>query len=363
MKFTDLDAQLTKCPVHHVLPVPTSEQQGPNCGFYALHNVIQYYATEFGFKSLPARYRDCHLPGEKKPSDSEFHSLRQIGKYVLATNVGEVWDAEKVATIARMAGHNAEVIHVDKGNFIPTTVSAIDGGCPVIAAIDVSSDSKATSGGPGAFGGEHAHWITIIGYGENSTRDVYFGHTHWGKYFISRAAEIRDSNFQLNIFSKGMLQVFAKSPKSSGGNRNYKKIGSADPNNRSEAANLATKMASYDKPVGFQDIDLSGLRGKIIVFRNEIPISALIQNAINRYQSRFSGFSGIFTHQSSESKDAVKKLGEAIKNKNDSQLRQLVLWYMGKSPGNKPLGAGDPLKTNSSLYKTLKEVCSVRLPV
>lgn len=337
MQFSDLDSILKSYPIHNILPVPTSNQSGPNCGFYALHNVMQYYANQFGCKSLPARYRDCHLPGEKKPSSNGFNSLRQIGKHVLATSIGEIWEAQKMVTIARMVGYNAEVIPADLGDFVSKIVSAIDDGYPVIVAIDVSSDSAATNGQPGAFGGEHAHWIAIVGYGQTNTGEVYFGHTHWGNYFISAASGIRDSNFQLSIFSKNALQIWAKSPKKHA----YDKI----------SADVADQ---YKKIATFQDIDLSGLRCKIIVFKNQTTAPVLIQGAINKYLSRFSGFSGFFTHQSSQSKNAVEKLGQAIKMNDINRLKQLMLWYMGKTK-NKPHDAGEILKTDSTLYRTLSE--------
>src|SRR5690348_12914753 len=74
-------------------PIPKDQyQRGPNCGFYALSVVLEYWKEKGKIsETLPARKRDIR-DGPKQvnvPKDANPKSLRAIGKQVGALDVRE----------------------------------------------------------------------------------------------------------------------------------------------------------------------------------------------------------------------------------------------------------------------------------
>lgn len=174
-------------------PYPKPQaQEGPNCGFYALSIVMNYW-HELGEAEapLPARKRDIsNAEGVK--------SLRQIGKEVGALDLGTatkasfggVFTAEQLAKVAREVDFDARAFTLStQENFQKGICKAIDGRCPVILAFDVES------GDPIEAQGEHAHWGIIFGYRKNPLSFIAT-HGH-GKYYEWPQNDLTKSNFGL----------------------------------------------------------------------------------------------------------------------------------------------------------------------
>jgi hypothetical protein len=194
------------------MPEPQS-QSGPNCGFYALSIVLEYWKKKGKIKeTLPARKRDIPDPAI---------SLRQLGKQIGAldireknpkldtrtekkeASVGGVFRAEQLGEVAKAfkAFENSLIVElVEKRapkEFVDEIRNAIDEDIPPIVAFDVEKgDPKDT------LGGQHSHWGVVIGY-YTEKECLHFLATHGhGSYYDWISTDLQKSNFALEGSSR-----------------------------------------------------------------------------------------------------------------------------------------------------------------
>jgi hypothetical protein len=184
------------------LPRPQT-QEGPNCAFYALSIVMDYWKQRnMSDVTWVARKRDVALQG-RDADDVEAKSLRQIGKQVGALDLGDnakastggVFTAEQLGRVARATGKFEFRIDTEPApdQFTALICKLIDKGIPAIVAFDVEKGEPVSN-----LGGQHSHWGVIIGhYAKAGALFFLATHSH-GKYFAWTARELRESNFALH---------------------------------------------------------------------------------------------------------------------------------------------------------------------
>jgi hypothetical protein len=193
------------------LPAAGPDQRGPNCGFYALNHVMQFWYGKLRdtASSLPeplparthmARPKDRPMTSSERSTrdadttDGTFTSLRQFGKFHHITAHGSIFNAENMVALARLEGvkehadkYDARVITTtDAPDYTRRTKALITAGCPVIVPFDVNDD-----GDPYQKRGKEAHWGVIFGY--YTEVDDYFIHYHWGAYRYAKASDFAAS--------------------------------------------------------------------------------------------------------------------------------------------------------------------------
>jgi hypothetical protein len=180
------------------LPPEPKVQAGPNCGFYSLQFVFDYWTgrghAPTDNKKYTARARDGGT------------SLRQLGKSLGALHlpvdggttptpaVGGVYRAENLGkTAAQVPGFVARTITAGGALFHTAIQRAIDKDWPCIVALDVNDD-----GDPVSLGGERAHWGTVVGYFTDGGELHYLAtHGHSDQYYDWKAHDLQISNEQL----------------------------------------------------------------------------------------------------------------------------------------------------------------------
>ena len=203
------------------LPGNNPQQAGPNCGLYALSYVMRHWYLKLQPTAqaipqpLPARKVDVEGVNKLPVGDpNKGSSLRYIAKHANAvhplTFLGELFSGEALAAVARGAGFQAKIHTPVTQNYLATLYKLVDANHPAIVSLDVDQDihtswngqqvKGSNNGCPGKFGGEHAHWATIVAYEVGIFWDdvVMF---HWEKYFQFSAGDLRDSSNQLVRFS------------------------------------------------------------------------------------------------------------------------------------------------------------------
>jgi hypothetical protein len=202
------------------LPPNNPKQAGPNCGLYALSYVMRHWyeklkdTTDAIPQPKPARKVDVEGTVKLPTGDpNKVESLRHIAKHANATHpmtfLGELFSGETLAAVAKGAGFDAKIHRPATKDYIKTLFKLIDANHPAVVSLDVDQDIHTTGGKqvvgpnngcPGKFGGEHAHWATIVAYETGFIWDdvVMF---HWEKYFQFYASQLRDSSDQLVRFS------------------------------------------------------------------------------------------------------------------------------------------------------------------
>jgi|SRR6185437_2607135 len=218
-----------------ITPLPSNDpkQAGPNCGLYALSYVMRHWYEKLKnqpnaiAQPLPARKVDVEGAVKLAANDpNKATSLRYLAKTANTvhpmTFLGELFSGDSLATVARKAGFQAKILKPDTKDYLPTLFRLIDANHPAIVSLDVDQDIHTSSSGgktvgpnngcPGQFGGEHAHWATIVAYEKGWFWDdvVMF---HWEAYFQFAASQLRDSSGQLVRFS-GQTWFKAKDPAS-----------------------------------------------------------------------------------------------------------------------------------------------------
>jgi hypothetical protein len=185
-------------------PVPRPQsQEGPNCGFYALSIVMDYWkAKGMAAASFPARKRDVALQG-RHAGEAKGRSLRNLGKEAGALDLdgqpklstGGVFTANQLASVAKATQtFTARVITAgEPGTFIDRICAIVKFGIPPIIAFDVvQGDPKSDQGG------QHSHWGVVFGYFEVNRQRVFLAtHSH-GQYYRWFARDLQSSNFALN---------------------------------------------------------------------------------------------------------------------------------------------------------------------
>jgi hypothetical protein len=201
-------------------PPTNPAQAGPNCGLYALSYVMRHWylklqgTTQAIAQPLPARKVDVEGPVKLPATDPNKQvSLRSIAKSANKTHpltyLGELVSADSLLAVARAAGFEAKSHAPESKNYLTTLFKLIDANHPAIVSLDVDQDIHTVGGKnvsgprfgcPGKFGGEHAHWATIVAYEKGWIWDdvVMF---HWQKYFQFAATDLQDSANQLIRFS------------------------------------------------------------------------------------------------------------------------------------------------------------------
>jgi hypothetical protein len=187
-------------PLGRVLePLPVAQtQQGPNCGFYALSIVMEYWkAMGRVANTFPARKRDVPADDAVK---QDVQSLRNLGKSVGAltmagsgqTSTGGVFDAAQLAEVAKAADFVAKVFSPSTHDgFLKVVCKSIDGQVPPIIAFDVEK------GDPVQSGGQNSHWGVIVGYyHDKDVLHLLATHGH-GKYYTWPANSLAESSFGL----------------------------------------------------------------------------------------------------------------------------------------------------------------------
>src|SRR5262245_45526513 len=149
-------------------PIPRAQtQEGPNCGFYALSIVLDYWkAKGRTATSYPARKRDVDLQG--RDGEEKAHpSLRAIGKQVGALDLGTqpqastggILTAAQLAAVAQAVKFQAAVVtRSDPTAFIEEICRSVTAGVPVIVAFDADGDND-----PIRDDGQHSHWGVVFG--------------------------------------------------------------------------------------------------------------------------------------------------------------------------------------------------------
>lgn len=183
-------------------PVPRAQaQEGPNCGFYALSIVMEYWKARGAVAEvLPARKRDTGVPRDD-PDYAGQASLRQVGKVAGALDLGDpprastggVFTAEQLAVVARAADFSARVATKrNSGEFQKLICDILDLGIPVIVAFDVERGDPVAGKG-----GQASHWGVVFGY-YRLMGTLYYVATHGhGKYYLWDAESLKNSNFGL----------------------------------------------------------------------------------------------------------------------------------------------------------------------
>ena len=203
------------------------QQRGPNCGFYALAYVLNYWHNCGGDEAnkpapLPARTHQDELQQQKpvlrsfkqalktfREREGSFTSLREFAKYNHLTVLGSIFDANNLVKVARgensmYAGRfDGSVEQVTVDSFEKVVKALLDAQCPVIVPYDfIDKDCKdGLVGQPGNLNGDHAHWVPVIGYyiSKGEAVAVYY---NYGEYYWAWLKNFAVSNNQLTSNKK-----------------------------------------------------------------------------------------------------------------------------------------------------------------
>jgi hypothetical protein len=197
----------------------TSSQVGPNCGFYALKYVLDYWyqKSQDDLISLPKP-----TPARKLDRPGATTSLRQMARQAVTPSgaplsyIGELFSARALADVAVKAGYRATVHRPKTGDYLRKIYDLIDAGVPAIVPVDVDADATKSGGGtsefinvnkgcPGRFGGANAHWVVIVGYFDNAAGRHLLQMT-WENYYRFPAENLRASSNQLVKFGAQVWQ-------------------------------------------------------------------------------------------------------------------------------------------------------------
>ncbi len=169
--------------------ITTFAQRGPTCGIYALTAVLQAYGNVIAATKNHAQ----------NPQSN--YSLRQMAKELGFTTIGELFNAEQVATLAQRIGRvGARAVSVGSVNFFAEIKKAIDQDKLVMIPFCVDTN-QATAGYP-AQHGNNAHWCLALGYYAPNLPGRKVLVTHWDNYFDFDAAALQTSNGQMNTFAQ-----------------------------------------------------------------------------------------------------------------------------------------------------------------
>lgn len=208
-----------------VKPIPARMNQvGATCGLYALSIVIKFWHDLLTLKGKAPAWKPPDTRGAtnalslKEKLNAEIIArggdpkkgavpftgvakpapdLLSIAE-TLGSRVGEVFDAEALAEIARKAGMDAIVSRwTDSGGMFDAIRHRIDQNIPCIIGYD-----NTDTGDPGSTThGARAHWAVIIGYIDKTPKQLVATHG-WGNYYLWSAEALRASNEQLDQFGK-----------------------------------------------------------------------------------------------------------------------------------------------------------------
>ncbi len=208
-----------------VSPIPALRQQvGPTCGLYALSMVAHFWydlltrkgtpplsppkpeVGASGAKSLKEQLNEEIIARAGKTAGSPVKvtvqaapsgNLLEIAQS-LGSRIGEVFDAETLAMIARQSGFDSLVAKWrSPSDFLDLVKFYVDQNVPPIIGYDNSD-----TGDPGAVTyGARAHWAVIIGYAVGGTSRVITAHG-WGHFYLWTFDVLERSNAQLDNFGK-----------------------------------------------------------------------------------------------------------------------------------------------------------------
>lgn len=159
------------------------DQRGPTCGIYGLWKALE----RKGANPPP-------------PTKSGVHpvSLRSLAKSKGLTQIGELFDANQVPALARLAGYKGcetfDLTGFDADTFYYMVRAFINADRFVMIAFSVD-----TSTGEPSRSGLNPHWCLLFGYRE---ADKTLLATHWNMFFVFRAVDLWDSNNVLQDFPK-----------------------------------------------------------------------------------------------------------------------------------------------------------------
>jgi len=169
--------------------INTFAQRGPTCGIYALAAVLQAYGSAI------LATKDHHQNAQAN------FSLRQKAKELGFTTIGELFNAEQVATLAQKIGRvGARAVSVGSVNFFAEIKKAIDQNKLVMIPFCVD-DTPQNAGYP-AQHGNNAHWCLALGYYAPNLPGRKVLVTHWDNYFDFDAAALQTSNGTMNTFAQ-----------------------------------------------------------------------------------------------------------------------------------------------------------------
>lgn len=179
----------------NVLKIPPAiiEQQGLNCGFYAVECAASYHRAwqpELFIKPpLPARKRDIN------PKASS--SLRQLREELEIPGKGPIFtvsDMQKVIEKTECKSVICDITSFD--NFISIIKKAIDQNLPII--IPFSSDEGGREGNPHPSPtASTAHWATIIGWSsKDETKGILLA--QYGQYYDTKADELFKAFYEID---------------------------------------------------------------------------------------------------------------------------------------------------------------------
>ncbi len=160
----------------HILPhSDMREQQGPCCKLYALSYAIQILSHT----CLPARKRDTNSRD----------SLRALAKREKFSEVGEIYDPNYLVALANQRGFSStKIIETNSDSYIEKLKRSLDKGHAPIIFFDVDSTGK-----PILAKSRNEHAAVCIGYFFSLQSELYFTIMHWGKPWVVKASELRDS--------------------------------------------------------------------------------------------------------------------------------------------------------------------------
>jgi hypothetical protein len=176
-------------------------QRGPNCGLYALVAVAR--ALNSGaYGDLYATYGD--RPANVRPGQTP--SLRYTAKRlnvnngIMATQIGEIFSASAMRTLATHIGLNAAIVSNSKA-WTPLIKAAIDINHYLLAPFGVNDEGKPQRDG------NSAHWCVIFGYKENTFSQNTAYVVHWGREYEFGTSDVRKSSLALRPFQENWHKI------------------------------------------------------------------------------------------------------------------------------------------------------------
>ncbi|CDZ76838.1 hypothetical protein BN59_01114 [Legionella massiliensis] len=168
------------------LPIIPQIQHGQVCKLNALSVVMNSLNQ---FRGMPKP-----LPLRKNKGEFTY-SLRQHAKEKYDSQVGEVYSAKILASIAKDNGFvNSSIYREDKfANYVARIISSIGNDEAPIIFIDIDKDGEPTN-----LSGNREHAAVVAGYFFSKENELCFIVSQWGNYYWMKASDVYMSTSQLS---------------------------------------------------------------------------------------------------------------------------------------------------------------------
>ncbi|CAM2962678.1 Uncharacterised protein [Legionella steigerwaltii] len=168
------------------LPITPQTQRGQICKLNALSMVLNSLSNAYGMPTP--------LPIRKNKGEHSF-SLRQLAKEKYGSQVGEVYSAKTLASIAEDNGYDNYTIYTEENMkyYVNRIVTSISKGEAPIIFYDVDKEGE-----PAQLSSNREHALVVAGYFINKNQEQCFIVCQWGKFYWVKAEDAFISTNQLS---------------------------------------------------------------------------------------------------------------------------------------------------------------------